>query len=469
MAEINTQIEEIKSLLSSEEIITPASPEYIEQSVTWAAQCNKKPRVVVRPKTLQTLGKIIARLNESSLDIGIRCTGVGNASAKDVLVSMSEFKSFSFNPDDESITFGAGHNWGEIDRKVEELAPGYAAVSARCTYVGVGGSILSGGQSWLSSEYGLSSDPQNMLDAQVVKMDGSVTWAGEEPDLLWALRGGGGGFAVVTAYKMRVYKYPSAIFTGQVVYPPEALRDVAREVAAFASRCRDPKMALHLYCLDMTQGTYAGKEAKPGLAIFAYDAHGEEHGRSDKGFKWALDIKGAVDMTKCLNHRGVNEQFDALKSTMGMTNTWAAGVTVPSVDQELILRAWEWYLDLLKKDPRLVRGTYVLMEVMQKAAYQSLGFPSKVSAWPHTLHQHNLQIGTGTPPGSAESDALAYKAMAEGPYQIRPGHTGADYFPNFMESFVDPKQVFGVNGDKLVEIKKKYDPNNKLGGPFGRN
>jgi hypothetical protein len=47
-------------------------------------------------------------------------------------------------------------------------------------------------------------------------------------------------------------------------------------------------------------------------------------------------------------------------------NTWAAGVTVPTVDEDLILRAWDWYLALLKKDYRLVMGTYVLMEVMQK-------------------------------------------------------------------------------------------------------
>jgi FAD/FMN-containing dehydrogenase len=68
------------------------------------------------------------------------------------------------------------------------------AISARCTYVGVGGSIITGGISWLSSEYGLASDPQNMLDAQVVKPNGQVVWASAEPDLLWALRGGGGGF-----------------------------------------------------------------------------------------------------------------------------------------------------------------------------------------------------------------------------------------------------------------------------------
>ena len=51
-----------------------------------------------------------------------------------------------------------------------------------------------GGLSWLSHEYGMISDPQNLLDMQVVLGDGRVLWASEEPDLMWALRGGGGNF-----------------------------------------------------------------------------------------------------------------------------------------------------------------------------------------------------------------------------------------------------------------------------------
>jgi FAD/FMN-containing dehydrogenase len=65
----------------------------------------------------------------------------------------------------------------------------FVAVSVRTPCVGVGGSILGGGYSWLSSEYGLTSDPVNLLDAQVVKVDGAVLWASEDPDLFFALRG----------------------------------------------------------------------------------------------------------------------------------------------------------------------------------------------------------------------------------------------------------------------------------------
>ncbi len=53
---------------------------------------------------------------------------------------------------------------------------------------------------------------------------------------------------------------------------------------------------------------------------------------------------------------------------MGITNTWQCGATLFAIDEELILRTWKWYLDLLEKDPGLARSTYVLVEVMQKVS-----------------------------------------------------------------------------------------------------
>lgn len=79
-------------------------------------------------------------------------------------------------------------------RAIADGECGNVVVACRTPCIGIGGSILCGGFSWLSGEYGLTSDPRNMLDAQVVKLDGEVVWASTEPDLLWALRGAGGSF-----------------------------------------------------------------------------------------------------------------------------------------------------------------------------------------------------------------------------------------------------------------------------------
>ena len=67
-------------------------------------------------------------------------------------------------------------------------------MGARQAYVSVAGTILTGGLSWLSGEFGLISDPANLLDAHLVLSSGKSIWASQDPDLLWAMRGGGGNF-----------------------------------------------------------------------------------------------------------------------------------------------------------------------------------------------------------------------------------------------------------------------------------
>jgi hypothetical protein len=136
-------------------------------------------------------------------------------------------------------------------------------------------------------------------------MDGTIKWASSDPNLLWALRGGGGRFGVVTAFKLRAHTYPQNIYSGMILFPREALSLLADKVSRFAQENTDPKVAAHFYCLDLTNGAFVGKESVLGLGLLPYDAHGEEHGR--ESFKWALEIPGAVDTTKGMSYREVNK------------------------------------------------------------------------------------------------------------------------------------------------------------------
>jgi hypothetical protein len=109
------------------------------------------------------------------------------------------------------------------------------------------------------------------------------------------------------------------------MYAQETLPVVAKAVADFVAQPPDPRTAMHFYCLDLDQGAFTGRKPKPGIAIFVYDANGEEHGRSDVGFTWALDIEGAVDETTSMTYRG------------GKRRVWSVTQTVCS-KQRLILQ-----------------------------------------------------------------------------------------------------------------------------------
>jgi FAD/FMN-containing dehydrogenase len=124
-----TSIAEVEELLGIEQVVVPSSPSYAGESRTWAAQEDLNPRLIARPATLESLARLIALLGDSGLDFKVRCGGVGSASAKDVLVSLAAFDSFEFDQTTETITIGAGQVWGEVDRKMEEFAPGYAGMA----------------------------------------------------------------------------------------------------------------------------------------------------------------------------------------------------------------------------------------------------------------------------------------------------------------------------------------------------
>lgn len=116
----------LKPLLNASEIIEPSSPSYRAESLAWAAQKNLHPKLVIRPTTVSSLSKILAYLSRIPLDFAVRSQGFGSSSAKDVLISMTAFNEFEFDPDNEVVTIGAGQSWGGNYKKMEAMAPEYA-------------------------------------------------------------------------------------------------------------------------------------------------------------------------------------------------------------------------------------------------------------------------------------------------------------------------------------------------------
>ena len=188
------ELDHLRSLLPASEVIERDAPGYKEQAAPWSVWADQRPPLVLQPTTLESMSKVVKYLYDSDLEFAVRNTGTGSVSAKDVILSTHGFKNFEFDKASETVTMGSGFCWGEIDILMEKHAHGYQVPGARCSWVGVTGSCLVGGLSWLSHEFGMMSDPCNLLDMQIVLGDGRILWASEEPELMWALRGGGGNF-----------------------------------------------------------------------------------------------------------------------------------------------------------------------------------------------------------------------------------------------------------------------------------
>jgi FAD/FMN-containing dehydrogenase len=231
----------VKQLLSilDCEVILPGHSEYVQGRRVWNAMIERHPAAIVRPASLTDVVRVVTFCAKSGTSLCIRGGGhnVAGSGTSDggIVLDMQNMKRMSLDDGERRITVGGGTTWGELDRMTQsyELATTGGLVST----TGVGGLTLGGGIGWLMRKYGLACD--NLCDATLVTADGQVRTvsADQDPELLWALRGGGGNFGVVTDLTYILHPL-GAVFSGLLKYPIEAapeLLDRYREVASDAT------------------------------------------------------------------------------------------------------------------------------------------------------------------------------------------------------------------------------------------
>lgn len=272
---------------------------------------------------------------------------------------------------------------------------------------------------------------------------------------------------VVSAFKLQARRYPSDIFVGMIMYPAPAVEVISRAVSDFVTRTADPKVGMNVFVLSSQSKFFATPVDSIGLMV--YDANGLEHGRSEEGFKWALDIPGAVDMTDSMTLAQFNNLQGSLLSHSSLfplsllpslfppqltppppahTHTTISTLTIThacalirTIDPHLLTRAWAWFSHLKTTSPALAAGSFLILELLQPAALTSAA--PDATAWPHPTTQHHiLQFGVGYPTGFDCSEALAAQVMRQGLREVplRPVR-GGEYLPNFVEAWMSVKKV----------------------------
>ena len=180
---------------------------YDDARKLYNAMIDKRPKLIAR---CVDAADVIAAVNfgrDNGLPIAIRGgahNGAGFASVDDGLViDLSTMRGVRVDPKGRTARVGAGCTTGEVDHATHAF--GQAVPFGIISTTGVAGLTLSGGHGYLSRQYGLACD--NLIEADVVLADGSFVTASESEnsDLLWALRGGGGNFGVVTSFLFRTH------------------------------------------------------------------------------------------------------------------------------------------------------------------------------------------------------------------------------------------------------------------------
>jgi FAD/FMN-containing dehydrogenase len=120
-------LKELKTLVSPDEILTSDSPVWKTNTETWSAAHYLNPKLVLRPTSVESLSRIVAFVGKTDLDFKVRSQGYGNASAKDVLISLTAFDQFEWDEKNKVVTLGPGMPWAKYYDEMPKVAPGWTS------------------------------------------------------------------------------------------------------------------------------------------------------------------------------------------------------------------------------------------------------------------------------------------------------------------------------------------------------
>src|SRR3989440_1562798 len=215
-------------------LIGPEDAEYGEACKVFNAMIDKRPALIARCASPDEVVKAVGFARDHDLPLAIRGgahNGAGLGTVDDgVVIDLSLLRDVEVDPKARTVRVGGGCTWGEVDRATNEH--GLATPSGIISTTGVGGLTLGGGLGHLTRKCGLAID--NLLEAEMVLASGEQVRASadENPDLYWAIRGGGGNFGVVTSFLFRLHELDTVV-AGPTVWPVEASDEVLKVYREF--------------------------------------------------------------------------------------------------------------------------------------------------------------------------------------------------------------------------------------------
>ena len=209
-------------------LLTPADAGYDSARQIWNAMIDKRPAAIVRCAGPADVLAAVTYARDNKLPLAVRGGGhniAGSALCDDGLViDLSAMRSVQIDPERRRAWVEGGATLRDFDHEAQ--AYGLATPLGINSTTGVAGLTLGGGFGWLSRKYGLAVD--NLVSADIVTADSRRLHisASHEPDLFWAIRGGGGNFGVVTSFEFELHPVGPEVTAGLIVFPLAQARSV---------------------------------------------------------------------------------------------------------------------------------------------------------------------------------------------------------------------------------------------------
>jgi hypothetical protein len=431
-------------------LIGSEDADYAEASKVFNAMIDKRPALIARCASHDDVAKVVAFARDHDLPLAIRGGGHNGAGLGTVdggvVIDLSPMNDVQVDPEARTVRVGGGCTWGDVDRATNQH--GLATPSGIISTTGVGGLTLGGGLGHLTRKCGLAID--NVLEAELVLASGERVRASEDenPDLFWAIRGGGGNFGVVTSFLFRLHEVDTVV-AGPTFWPVESGAEVLSAYREFLPKARRELNGFFLF-----------GSVPPGPPFPE-----ELHLRKVCGVVWChtgTEEEAAEDMAPLLDalpepllhgpeampHPAIQSAFDAV---------YAAG------DQ------WYWRADFVK-------------EIPDEAVEIHARFGAEMPTWKSTMHLYPIDgaahdvgpsdtawsyrdanygaVFAGVDPDPANVDAIRRWSID---YQeaLHPFSAGGAYVNMMMDEGQERVRAsYRDNYDRLAAVKATYDPDN---------
>jgi FAD/FMN-containing dehydrogenase len=422
---------------------------YEDARVVYNAMIDRRPRVVVR---CSDAGDVIAAVDfarENGLDLAVRGGGhsvPGFGTVDDgVVADLSGMRGVRVDPAARTARAEGGAMWGDFNHATGAF--GLATTGGIISTTGVGGLTLGGGIGYLTRGLGLSCD--NLLSADVVTADGRLVKASaaDNPDLFWALRGGGGNFGVVTSFEFRLHPVAN-IYGGVRFFELDQTANVLRFFREFIADA-PPEL-----------GAFPAFQIAPPLPFIPEARHGDTFiamvacwsGSPEKGERALAPIRDVApvvaEFVDTMPYATINSLFDALVPP-GLQHYWKANFVT-----ELTDKAIEAHVEHGPKVPA-VNSTvhiYPINGVTHDTAPDATAFAYRDANFATVI--------AGMWPDPADNEANIDWVRSY--YGATASESEEGGYINFM-SGDDQERIranYRGNYDRLVDVKRKYDPGN---------
>lgn len=440
---IDLAAEEVRAHLSGR-LLLPDSPEYEEARHVHNGAIDKRPAAIVRCAGTADVQDALALAREHGLPVAVKGGGhnVAGRAVCDggLMIDFSLMRGIMVDPRARIARAQPGATWGGFNRETQ--VHGLATTGGIVSTTGIAGLTLGGGLGWLMGKYGLAVD--NLRSAEVVLADGRVLRASqdENPDLFWALRGGGGNFGVVTQFEYALHPVGPLVTGGIVAFPFDQARTVLRSFREFTAGLPDE---ITVFCglIHAPDGSGAKLAAVVACHCGPLEA-GEAALAPVRRFGTpVMDALGSIPYT------AQNTLLDA-GFPAGARNYWKSSFLSALTDDVIDLA-----VERFAACPSPMSG--MVLEHFHGAATR---VAPTATAFGHRSEGYNLLVAAEWMDRDEDGPNTAW--ARETFAALAPAMVPATYV-NYMgddESAGRVSEAYGVNFARLQELKRRYDPEN---------